>query len=80
MGNYSLLYVTKLQRISHFKFEFFLSSSNFLVPPFYPLKKKKKKKKNIKVGPIIRIILVPPLSRVNLRRKRSQRRSGGRGA
>ena len=32
--------------------------------------------KNIKVGPIIRIILVPPLSSVNLRRERSQRGSG----
>ena len=59
LGNYSLLFVTKLQRISHCKFEFFLPPSNFLVPPFYPQKK-------IKVGPIIRIILVPPLSSVNL--------------
>ena len=38
LGNYSLLFVTKLQRISHFKFEFLLPSSNFLVPPFYPQK------------------------------------------
>ena len=38
LGNYSLVFVTKLQRISHFKFEFFLPSSNFLVPPFYPKK------------------------------------------
>ena len=71
-----LLFVTKLQRISHFKFEFFLPSSNFLVPPFYP----PPPKKNIKVGPIIRIILVPPLSSVNLRRERSQRGSGAGGA
>ena len=63
LGNYSLLFVTKLQRISHFKFEFFLPSSNL-------------PKKNMKVGPIIRIILVPPLSSVNLRRERSQRGSG----
>ena len=61
LGNYSLVFVTKLQRISHFKFEFFLSSSNFLVPPFYPPPKKKQ-------DPIIRIILVPPLSSVNLSR------------
>ena len=33
LGNYSLLFVTKLQRI-----EFFLLSSNFLVPPLYPPK------------------------------------------
>ena len=39
LGNYSQLFVTKLQRISHFKFEFFFPSSNFLVPPFYPPKK-----------------------------------------
>ena len=32
--------------------------------------------KNIKVDPIIRIILVPPLSSVNLSRGRSQRESG----
>ena len=69
LGNYSLLFVTKLQRISHFKFEFFLPSSNFLVPPFYP-------QKNIKVGPIIMVILVPTLSSVNLSRERSQRGSG----
>ena len=73
LGNYSLLFVTKLQRISHFKFEFFLPSSNFLVPPFYP-------PKNIKVGPIIRVILVPTLSSVNLSRERSQRGSGTGGA
>ena len=65
LGNYSLLFVTKLQRISHFKFEFFLLSSNFLMPPFYPT---------------IRIILVPPLSSVNLRRERSQRGLGLGGA
>ena len=52
------------------KFEFFLPSSNFLVPPFYP-------PKNIKVGPIIRIILVPPLSSVNLRRERRGSEDGG---
>ena len=34
LGYYSLLFVTKLQRISHFTFKFFLPSSNFLVPPF----------------------------------------------
>ena len=33
LGNYSLRFVTKLQRI-----EFFLLSSNFLVPPLYPPK------------------------------------------
>ena len=67
LGNYSLLFVTKLQWIPQFKLEFFLPSSNFLVPPFYP--------QNIKVGPMIRIILVPPLSSVNLKQGRSQRRS-----
>ena len=61
LGKYSLLFVTKLKRISHFKFEFFLPSSNCLVPPFYP-------PKNIKVDPIIRIILVPPLSSVKISR------------
>ena len=69
-----LLFLTKLQQISHFKFEFFLPSSNFLVLPFYP-----PPKRIIKVGPIIRIILVPPLSSVNLRRERSQRVSGDGG-
>ena len=69
LGNYSLLFVTKLQRISHFKLEFFPPSYNFLVPPFYP-------PPPIKVGPIIRITLVPLLSSVNLRRERSQRGSG----
>ena len=74
LGNYSLLFVTKLQRISHFKFEFFLPSSNFLVPPFYP-------PKNIKVlGQIIRMILVPSLSSVNLSKELSQRGSGAGGA
>ena len=52
----------KLQRISHFKFEFFLPSSPIslclLSTP----------QKNIKVDPIIRIILVPPLSSVKLSR------------
>ena len=76
-GNYSLLFVTKLQRISHFKFEFFLLSSNFLVPPFYP---SPPKKRNIQVGQIIRIILVSPLSSVNLRSERSQRGSEAGGA
>ena len=33
-----LLFVTTLQPISHFKFEFFLPSSNLLVLPFYPPK------------------------------------------
>ena len=33
LRNYSLFFVTKLQRTSHFKFEFFLPSSNFLVIP-----------------------------------------------
>ena len=69
LGNYSLLFVTKLQLI-----EFFLLSSNFLVPPLqaYP-------PKNIKVDPIIRIILVPPLSSVNLSRD-VVRENRGRGA
>ena len=56
----SLLFVTKLQQISHFKFEFFLPSFNFLVPLSTP--------PNSKVGPIIRIFPVPPMSSVNLRR------------
>ena len=68
LGNYALLFVTKLQRI-----EFFLPSSNFLVPPLYP------PKKNIKVDPIIRIIRVPPLSSVNLSRD-VVRENRGRGA
>ena len=56
----------KLQRISHFKFEFFLPScASFLLP------------KNIKVDPIIRIILVPPLSSVKLSRTVVRENGGG---
>ena len=67
LGNYFLWqnYILSLNSSFH--------HSNFLVPPFYP-------KKNIKVGQIIRIILVPPLSSINLRRERSQKGSGNGGA
>ena len=68
-----LLFVIKLQPISHFKFEFFLPSSDLLVLPFYP------PPKNIKVDPIIRIILVPPLSSVNLSRDVVRENRGGGG-
>ena len=64
LGNYSLLFVTKITAniTLIFKFEFFLLSSPIslclLSTP----------QKNIKVDPIIRIILVPPLSSVKLSR------------
>ena len=70
LGNYSPLFVTKLQRISHLS----LNSASIQFPGAYFLPPK-----NIKVGPIIRIILVPPLSSVNLRRRRNQRGSGAGG-
>ena len=48
-------------------------NSSFHLPIFWCLLSTPK---NIKVGPIIRIILVPPLSSVNLLRERSQRGLG----
>ena len=51
-------------------------NSSFHLPISWCLLSTPPPKKNIKVGPILRIILVPPLSSVNLRRECSQRGSG----
>ena len=64
--NYSVYHILSLNSSSHLPISWCLLSTP--PPP------------NIKVGPIIRIILVPPLASVNLRRERSQRGSGLGGA